>query len=95
MSVGFPATKTDIDLRAGQAVVNAREAMDSIIRINVWLGEQSDASLVALGYTQTEVTLLKSSFTDLANLVGVARGTRTQAAANDFFFNARKLTALS
>lgn len=95
MSVGFPADKTDIDLRSGQAVVNLREAMDTVLRINTWLGEQSDATLTALGYSQTEVNLLKASFTDLSNLVGVARGTRTQAAVNDFFFNARKLTAMS
>ena len=96
MSVGFPAGKTDIDLRSGQAVVNLRESMDAVVRIKAWLDEHpAEADLTGLGYSPAEATLLRASFTDLSNLVGVARGTRTQAQANDLFFNARKLTALS
>ena len=95
MSVGFPAGKTEIDLRSGQAVVNLRESMDTIVLIKAWLDEQTDASLLGLNYTQAEVNLLKAAFTDLSNLIGVARGTRTQPGASDFFVNARKLTALS
>ena len=67
MSVGFLANKTAIDSQAGGLVVAVRDSLYRASQFSAWLQstQQSDANLIALGYTQAEVTTLKAAFTDL------------------------------
>jgi hypothetical protein len=95
MALGFPFTKTEIDMRTGQVVLELRNALDAAQRIKVVLDEKTDGDLTGLGYTAPEVTLLRAAFTDLDNLARTARGQRAQSPASDFFFNARKLLGLA
>jgi len=101
MSAGFPTGKSDIDSRAGSLVVAVR---DSLINCSAFCfklqnyATLTDAAMIALGYTQAEVTLMKSGFLDLGgtgnSLYRVANGQAFVAANNDFLFNAKLLTGV-
>jgi hypothetical protein len=96
MAIGFPQMKPDIDARAGQLVLTCRNNLRDIVQFKAWLdlSVNTDLALIALGYTQSEVTLLRASFTDLSKLSGIANATQVQAATSDFFFNAKSLVGL-
>ena len=92
MSVGFPTDKVTIDARAGQIAQSIRNILkDDVVNFKTWLDSVSDASLITAGYTQSEVDLLRASFTDLDNLRKVATAVQSTG-VNDFFFNSKKLT---
>ena len=69
MSVGFLANKTAVDSQAGGLVVAVRDSLYRASQFCAWLqsSQQADANLIALGYTQAEVTTLKAGFNDLSN----------------------------
>jgi hypothetical protein len=89
MSVGFPALKPDIDARTGQLVVELRDTFAKIATFKAFLDARDDAALMALGYSSGDVTLLRAAIFDLDKLRQVATAQATQAAPNDFFFNAK------
>jgi hypothetical protein len=98
MSVGFPATKADFDSRAGQLATAVRMNLYNCSQFSALLQNApwaTDANLVALGYTQAEVTLLKAAFTDLGgtgnSLYRIANGLAFVGSANNFFFNSNQL----
>src|SRR4051794_31073469 len=102
MSVGRGITKLDIDQRAPQLVEQLWTALSSINQFSALLANTTiipnDAFLVALGYTQAEVTLLRAAINDLGSangLYGVAHGTKTQASTNNFFFSAQQITGVN
>ena len=86
MVAGFQVTKDGLNQRAGAVVVAGEAFLDDVRRMKVWLDTQTNPNLVALGFTDTEATQLKSAFTDLDNLRKVAYAQATQATANNFFF---------
>jgi len=98
MSVGFTATKADIDARAGQLVMAVRDGLLRCAQFCDLLNDTSifanDAALIALGYTQAEVTTLRASFTDMKALYNVARASGTVPSNNDFWFSAKHLTGV-
>lgn len=94
MTAGFQVTRASLDQRAGSIVVAGEAWFEDVERLKAWLDAQSDSVLVALGYTQAEVDVLKSSFTDIHNLRQVAYGQGTQAVANNFFFWGQKLRGI-
>lgn len=95
MSVGYPAGKNDIDMRAGGLVQQLRDNFAAITTFNSWLVATPDANLVALGYTAGEVATLKSGIGDLATLAALSKGTGTQAATKDSFQFAKLLVGVS
>lgn len=98
MSVGFTATKADLDARAGQLAMGLRDNLqrcsDFCDLLNDTTIFPNDAALTALGYTAGEVTILRAAFTDLKKLKDIAHAAATQASTNDFFFNAKHLTGV-
>lgn len=86
MSVGFPATKLDIDARAGQLALQLRDTLLQIQQFNTWLLATPDANLTGLspGYTAGEVATLKSAYADLAQLAAVYQGTATRTPAYNY-----------
>lgn len=92
--LGFPTNKIDVDSRAGQLALTLRDVFVEIVTFKAWLDTQTDAQLIALGYEQAEVTLLRAAYTDLVNLNNIAHAQDTQPAASDFFWNAKHLTGL-
>lgn len=102
MSVGRPLTKVDLDARASAAIEQVWGALDQINELSLLLANTTivpnDAALIALGYTQAEVTLLRAAINDLGSatgLWGVAHNQKTVTATNNFFFNAQQLTGVN
>lgn len=84
MSVGITLSKSDIDVRLGQLGISLNSAFNTVKLTKTYLDTQTDANLIALGYTQGEVNTLRSAILDLDNLRQVWEGTRTQGTAYDF-----------
>lgn len=94
MAIGFQVTKAALDQRVGAIVVAGESWFEDVNRMAAWLASATDADLIALGYTQAEVTSLKGMFIDLGNLRATAYGQRAQSPASNFFFNATKLRGI-
>lgn len=93
MSVGFTVAKTDVDQQAANIALHVKRALDEAHNWKAWLDDatHTDAYLISLGYVQAEVNTLRAAFADLDKLYQVAHALATQAATNDFFFNAKLL----
>ena len=92
--VGFSTNKDSVDARAGQLALTLRDTLAQIVIFKAWLDTQTDTQLIALGYEQPDVDLLRSSYVDLSRLSDVAHAQATQPGASDFFWNAKHLTGL-
>lgn len=102
MSVGRGITKNDIDQRAAAVVEQLWSALAEANKMSLWLANTNiipnDTFLTNLTYSSGEVTLLRAGINDLGSangLYGVAHGTKTQPAVNNFFFNAQQLTGVN
>jgi hypothetical protein len=84
MAVGFPALKTDVDARSGQLALQLRDTLRQVQLFKAWLDTKTDANLLALGYAQADVDLLKSAYTDLDQLRQVYEGSATRTPAYDY-----------
>ena len=97
MTVGYPINKDVINSRAGYLIVTLRQVFEGIETMKGVLDRYTTQDLVDMGFdeaTLSEVSTLKSAFTDLNNLAQIANNNGTQATANDFFFWADKLTGV-
>lgn len=97
MALGFPVDQSSVNNRAGLLVAQLWSTLRDLSEFNAWLNDSAhtDAFLIALGFTQAEVTALRSAIADLGSsngLYAVAHNAKTVTSANDFFFNAKKLT---
>lgn len=95
MAVGYPQDLAAINSRAGSLAYQMRELLGNIQNFQSFLSGQSDAALVALGFVEADVTLLKGAYTQLDALRLVAYGQQAQPAANNFLFFSNKLTGVS
>jgi hypothetical protein len=84
MSVGLPVTKQEVDTRSGDTARAFQRAFDDVITMQSYLASTPDADLVELGYTESEVTTLKSAFADLTQLGTIWTGTAALPAPKDF-----------
>lgn len=95
MFVGIPVDLASMNSVAGSIVLDVRNSLRRAANYNAWLQDTAiwpnDAPLIAVGYDQTAVNLLRASFIDLNNLNRVATGLQATG-ASDFFANAKKLT---
>lgn len=91
MSIGLPATKQEIDSRSGDIARSFQRSFDDVLTMQSYLQATANADLVALGYTDTEVNVLKSAFSDLAQLGTIFVGQAALAQAKDFRTFARQL----
>lgn len=101
MSVGFPSTKSDFDSRAGQLATGLRDTLMNWQRFYqlVTSAQWGSANLVSVaGYSSAEATTLINAATDIGgtgnSLYNIAHAAGTLPSANDFFFNAGKLTGV-
>lgn len=83
MSVGATSTQAEINATAAQIARSLFNTMRSIEQFDSWLDTQSEADLVARGFTSGEVAILKSAFVDLDKIRTVFEGTATQGSAYD------------
>lgn len=102
MAVGRGITKADIDLRMASVVEQVWNSLNLANQASLWLANTNiipnDAFLTGLTYTQAEVNLLRAAINDLGSsngLYGVAHGTKTQPAVNNFFFSGQQITGVN
>jgi hypothetical protein len=91
MSVGLPVTKQEVDTRSGDTCRAFQRLLEDIATMKTFLDTNPDQTLIDLGYTAGEVTILKSAFADLSQLTGIAIGQDALAAPKDFRAFARQL----
>jgi hypothetical protein len=84
MSVGLPITKDEIDSRSGDTARAFQRAFGDVATLQSFLAQTPDADLVALGYTEGEVTTLKSAYADLTELGTIWTGEAALPTAKDF-----------
>jgi len=84
MSVGLAVTKQEIDGRAGDVARSFQRAFHDVGTLKLFLDATPDADLVALGYTQGEVTTLKTAINELAQLGTIWTGAAALPVAKDF-----------
>ena len=94
---GYPLNQNTFDQRTGRAVVNLRDALAECTAIKALLddtsifGNPDNSQLTALGYSAGDAVQLRAAFAALAKLDQIAHAANTQAAASDFFFDAKHL----
>lgn len=84
MSVGLVVTKVEIDSRAGDLARSFQRAFLHIPILKSYLDATPDSDLIAMGYTQTEVTNLKTAINELNQLMTIWNGTVNLTVAKDF-----------
>ena len=91
MSVGLPVTKTEIDARSGDIARTFQASFENVITMQTYLEATPNPDLVALGYTDNEVAVLKTAFADLSQLARIWTGSEALAAPKDFRAFVRQL----
>jgi len=92
MSVGLPVTKQEIDQRSGDMARSFQRMAGDVTTLKSYLDSATEEVLVALGYTSNEVAVLKTSITDLEQLlVKIGYGTEELPTPKDFTAFLRQL----
>ena len=84
MPVGIVVSKTQLDAVSGSIARDLKQALENVIELNTWLVAQADIDLITLGYTAGEIAVLKSAYTDAAELAALFAGAATLSLAKDF-----------
>jgi hypothetical protein len=84
MSVGFVVSKGEIDSRMGDLARSFQKLFRDEVIMKSYFDSTADADLVALGYEEGEVAILKSAIADLDHLRRIALGEEALAASKDF-----------
>lgn len=85
MAAGLaPTTKNQVDGQAGTLALQILSDMIRAQQFKAWLDTQTDSALIALGYAQADVNVLRSAFNDLNTFANVFLGASAQATAYDF-----------
>jgi hypothetical protein len=95
MAVGFPVTKNDIDLTLGQIVVQLRDSIFRVPGVKARIDAISDTELVALGYSDADVTLMRNTLADLNQIYLVTTGQAAQPTPYDFRTNVAQVTGIA
>lgn len=91
MSVGLPATKSELDTRAGDLARTFQRAFGDVATLKGYLDATPNADLETLGYSPQEVATLKTAVTDLGQLTTIWVGAEALPAAKDFRTFVRQL----
>lgn len=89
--VGIQIDKNAVNQTAGEICRRLNTVFRDVKSMQFYLAATADADLIALGFTQGEVNIIKSAFTDLNTLATVYEGTATQGTLKDFRAFARQL----
>jgi hypothetical protein len=84
MSVGLAVSKQEIDARAGDTARAFQKAFSDVLTMKGFLDRTPDADLVGLGYTEEEVTDLKTAWVDLFRLETIFVGQAALVDPYDF-----------
>lgn len=94
MSVGYPASKSDIDNRAGSLAVAVRDDFSKVRLFKAFLDSHTDQNLIDLAYVQADINTLRSAYADLDKLAQIYGNLATQATTYDFQTFAKLLTGV-
>ena len=84
MSVGILATKGEIDSRMGEIARGQQKVFKELSILKGYLDSTADTDLVAMGYTEGEVAILKSAAADMTQFSEVFVGKVAVSPAKDF-----------
>ncbi len=84
MSIGLAATKSEIDSRSGDLARNFQRCFIQVKTLKAYCDATPDADLITLGYTQGEVTNLKTAVTEMNQLTDIFNGAANLSVAKDF-----------
>ena len=84
MAAGLVVTKGEVDARAGDIARTFQKSFEDVATMQGYLTATSEETLIALGYTADDVAILKTAYTDLAQLGRIWMGAEPLAAAKDF-----------
>jgi len=89
LRIGLPFNDVDINARAGSLYIQLRDTLNAIKNFQSMLTATADADLQATdqngkAFTATEVSNLKSAYTDLNKFALIFEGTQTQSTTYDF-----------
>lgn len=91
MAAGIQVDKPTINNIVGANSRNIHQLFFGVDGIKAYLDATLDSDLVAMGFTAGEVSVMKSAYADLAQLVAIYRGTANLAAAKNFQTFAKQL----
>ena len=92
MSVGLAVTKQEIDQRAGSLALTFQRLAGDTATLKGYLDGATEQALVDLGYTSNDVAVLKTSVTDLEQLlIRIGYGKEALPAPKDFTVFLRQL----
>lgn len=89
MAAGLQPTQAQINLQAGQIVLNARNSLQAILFFYQYLSSIGHAGLMTLGYTDEDATELLSVYTNMASVVNMCFGLPYTGPALPFNFLAQ------
>jgi uncharacterized protein YgfB (UPF0149 family) len=94
---GYTVTPASINNKAGDLVVNLRDALLACHDFKAAKLDVSwnDAFLLGIGMTQVDIDKIRASFVALDKLYRISHAADTQSPATDFFFDANALTGTS
>jgi hypothetical protein len=84
MTVGrTPPDKNTLDSQIAGFLIQTNTALSNVATLKAFLDSQSDANLIAIGYSQGEVNTLRSAYTDAMALHDVWIGAAALTPARD------------
>lgn len=87
MSVGYNIGKGDLDAALGALAIATRDMLTRGNQVQACLAGLTDTQLANLGYSTADVTLIRSTQTDINTLLQVIQGQAAQATAHNFMAN--------
>lgn len=91
MAVGLAVTKGEIDARTGDIARGFQRTFEDVLTMQAYLDATPNADLVALGYSDQEVAVIKTAFADLTQLSTIWSGAAALPAPKDFRTFVRQL----
>ena len=91
MSVGLSVSQGEIDSRAGDIARRFQQVFEDVVTMQTYLEATPTADLVALGYSDQDVAVLKTAFADLTQLGTIWAGVAPLPQAKDFRTFVRQL----
>lgn len=81
---GIAVNKDQVNSLAGQLALEVKDVLDRVLVFQEWLAAKTTADLVALGFQDADVAIIKSGIADAAQLAEIFYGREALADAKDF-----------